>query len=202
MKAQGLRLLGTSVLIVLLSATTITAPITAQARLAPETFDCSVVTEIPSIECQALVALYNSTNGPGWADNIGWLTTNTPCSWYGVGCHAGHVTGLDLWDNGLSGSIPPELSNMASLQYLDLSSDQLSGSIPPELSKLASLAFLCLNDNQLRGPLPQELTNLDVLRSFCFDTDLLCAPANAQALSTATRTPSGAPSRCGACGPG
>jgi len=42
-------------------------------------FDCAGVSEIPTSECQALVALYNNTNGPDWADNTGWLVTNSPC---------------------------------------------------------------------------------------------------------------------------
>ena len=29
-------------------------------------FDCSTVTEIPQQECEALVALYDSTNGDNW----------------------------------------------------------------------------------------------------------------------------------------
>lgn len=37
----------------------------AQAHVTT-TFDCSAVSEIPQTECEALVALYNSTNGPSW----------------------------------------------------------------------------------------------------------------------------------------
>ena len=50
------------------------------------TFDCGTVTEIPQAECQALVALYDSTGGAGWLHRDGWLVSNTPCSWYGVTC--------------------------------------------------------------------------------------------------------------------
>jgi hypothetical protein len=63
------------------------------------------VTEIPQSECEALVALYNSTNGPGWLDNTNWLETTTPCSWYGVLCSGGHVYDVDLSSNQLSGTI-------------------------------------------------------------------------------------------------
>ncbi|MEN8221332.1 MAG: hypothetical protein ABFS56_34295 [Pseudomonadota bacterium] len=47
--------------------------------LAQTATNCGAVTEIPSTECEALVALYNSTNGDGWRNNYGWLKTNTPC---------------------------------------------------------------------------------------------------------------------------
>jgi Leucine-rich repeat (LRR) protein len=128
------------------------------AKLNP--FSCDDVTEIPQAECEALVALYNSTNGANWSNNSGWLDTNTPCNWYGVTCSAGHVTRLWLCENQLSGSIPPQLDNLANLQQLWLIGNQLSGSIPPELGNLASLEDLHLCNNQFSGSIPPELGNL------------------------------------------
>jgi hypothetical protein len=55
-------------------------------------FDCANVTEIPQIECEALVVLYNSTNGPVWKDSTNWLVTNTPSNWHGVTVASGRVT--------------------------------------------------------------------------------------------------------------
>ena len=66
-------------------------------------FDCTTVTEIPVAECEALVALYDSTNGDNWYWKDGWLQTDTPCSWLGITCNAGHVTKLELDTNGLQG---------------------------------------------------------------------------------------------------
>jgi len=37
--------------------------------LAQAVTDCAAVTEIPSTECEALVALYNSTDGANWSYN-------------------------------------------------------------------------------------------------------------------------------------
>lgn len=42
------------------------------------TFDCTAVSEIPQIECEALVTLYKSTNGANWSNNSDWLNTTTP----------------------------------------------------------------------------------------------------------------------------
>ncbi|MCY4579238.1 MAG: leucine-rich repeat domain-containing protein [Chloroflexi bacterium] len=67
---------------------------------------------------------------------------------------------LDLSRNQLTGSIPPELGNLANLDELDLSRNQLTGSIPPELGNLANLRKLYLNENQLTGSIPPELGNL------------------------------------------
>jgi len=130
----------------------------------PQAFDCANQTQIPQSECAALVALYNSTNGSGWTNHDGWLATDTPCSWFGITCTDGHITGLALLDNHLTGSIPPELSKLTNLTGLLLSVNQLTGSIPPELGKLANLTGLFLSDNQLTGSIPRELGNLSNLQ--------------------------------------
>jgi len=123
--------------------------------------ECAGVTEIPTVECNALVALYNSTNGSGWNNKTGWLANNTPCLWHGVTCAGGtNVTGINLSSNGLSGSIPADLGSLVSLTSLNLVGNNLSGSIPFELASLVNLTYLDLNCNQLSGNIPPELGNL------------------------------------------
>ena len=63
--------------------------------------------------------------------------------------------GLD--SNRLTGEIPPELGNIANLQWLHLNSNQLTGEIPPELGNLAYLRSLELRSNQLSGCFPSSL---------------------------------------------
>jgi len=42
---------------------------------------------IPAAERIALMDLYNSTNGPNWANKTNWLgAAGTECAWYGVTC--------------------------------------------------------------------------------------------------------------------
>ena len=134
-----------------------TPPVTPTATPQPL---CDTVTEIPTAECEALVALYNSTDGANWRNSSGWLDTNTPCNWHGVVCNAGRVTELSLYGNQLSGNIPPKLGNLTNLHELILGNNQLSGSIPPELGNLANLQRLYLYSNQLSGDIPPELGNL------------------------------------------
>ena len=122
--------------------------------------DCAVQTEIPQLECEALVALYTSTNGAGWSANTGWNQDNAPCAWYGVTCGGGSVTHLRLDSNQLSGGIPVELGNLTGLTFLDLGFNQLSGGIPVELGNLTNLAHMRLRNNQLSGSIPVELGNL------------------------------------------
>ena len=47
-------------------------------------------------EDAALRALYNSTDGPHWKENAGWLNASLGhCEWWGVNCDAsGTVTAL------------------------------------------------------------------------------------------------------------
>lgn len=123
-------------------------------------------TEIPATEHQALVALYESTNGAGWTNNVGWLETDTPCRWYGVQCAGGAVFGLNFDGNRLAGPIPPELGNLLNLTYLIFQGNALSGPIPAALGDLHGLIVLELNDNFLSGSIPSELgelTNLEIL---------------------------------------
>jgi len=128
-------------------------------------FDCAMVNQIPSAECAALVALYNSTNGPDWVDNSGWLASDTPCTWSGIDCTDDYVSQINLLYNQLTGTLPPELGNLSHLRVLALWVNQLHGPIPPELGDLSELAFLDMSNNQFAGPLPVELGDLTNLQN-------------------------------------
>ena len=111
-----------------------------------------------------LAALYNSTNGPNWNNNNNWLGQSPLNEWHGVITDGdGRVTALELDSNGLTGSVPPELGQLSSLERLELSSNGLSGSIPPELGQLSSLEYLNFGWNDLSGPIPPELGQLSSL---------------------------------------
>jgi len=137
---------------------TATATPTATETPIVTLFSCSNVTEIPQAECNELVTLYNSTNGPGWTNKTSWLMTNTPCSWYGITCGAGHVSEIYLAGNNLIGNIP-NFSNLPNLTFLNLYDNQLSGIIPN--FTLPNLTRLVLSNNQLSGIIPNfTLPNL------------------------------------------
>ena len=113
---------------------------------------------LPSCEREALVALYNATNGDNWTTNTHWLSAQPLGDWHGVTTDAnGRVTGLLLTVNQLRGSIPAELGNLNKLTHLYLGGNRLSGSIPAALGNLNNLTHLYLRDNQLRGCVPDSL---------------------------------------------
>ena len=113
---------------------------------------------------EALVALYNATGGPNWADSTNWLSEGPIGEWYGVTADAtGRVTHLDLNHNNLSGPIPAELGNLSNLRELVLWQNQLSGPIPPALQNLTQLAHLDLDVNRLSGTIPPWLGDLEAL---------------------------------------
>ena len=113
---------------------------------------------------EALVALYNATDGPNWRHNYNWLSDRPIGDWAGVNAfETGRVFSLSLLSFGLSGPIPPELGNLSSLQRLAIKENRLSGEIPPELGRLANLKWLDLSHNQLSGEIPPELGNLSNL---------------------------------------
>ncbi len=127
----------------------------------------------------ALEALYEATDGPNWTNNENWLTDAPLSEWHGVAVSGGsdrRVTGLNLRDNDLTGPIPPELVNLASLQSLHLNSNGLTGPIPPELVNLASLQSLHLGGNGLTGPIPPELGGFARLESLSLGGQDLTGP--------------------------
>ena len=128
---------------------------------------------IPTIEREALIALYQSTGGASWTHRNNWRNADdtdfndvgTECSWRGVLCDSGEntVVCIVLTHNHLVGTIPAELGNLVHLEELWLDDNQLRGPIPPELGTLGGLRVLELGQNQLTGPIPPELGNLSSL---------------------------------------
>lgn len=126
-------------------------------------FNFGDVTQIPRAECEALVALYTATTGENWTDKYNWVQTITPCNWSGVSCSEGRVTRLTLYDNRLTGALPPEIGNLTALAGLSLGNNQII-SVPTQIGNLTGLTFLNLDRNQLTS-LPSEIGNLTSLTS-------------------------------------
>jgi hypothetical protein len=138
---------------------------------------CATQTSIPMVECQALVALYQSAHrGSEWHDDTGWLTDADPCTWFGVACEDGSVVSIGLSANRLAGPIPAAMGNLSNLRVLDLYANDLGGEIPAELGNLTSLEVLDLDGNSLIGRIPAELGNMTNLRLLSLSFNYLSGP--------------------------
>ena len=121
---------------------------------------------IPTSQRNALIAIYNNTDGPLWTDNDGWLgSPGTECWWHGVTCNASStsVIEIDLTYNRLDGALPPEIGDLADLEVLILRSNSLGGELPIELFDLINLRVLSLHGNTLRTTFPAAIGNLTQL---------------------------------------
>ena len=128
---------------------------------------------------EALVALYNATDGENWRNSDNWLSDAPLGEWTFVQTDDdGRVALLGFSDNDLSGEIPPELGSLSNLIALILIGNTLSGEIPPELGSLSNLGTLDLGGNTLSGEIPPELGSLANLRTLELDENALsgCLP--------------------------
>ena len=131
----------------------------------------------PAMDREILVTFYNALDGPNWEDSGNWLTEAPLGEWDGVTTDDnGRVIWLQMGASGsgqeLRGEIPPELGNLANLQYLILIGEGLSGGIPPELGNLKQLYELSINGTQLGGVIPPELGNILLSELHLIDNEL------------------------------
>jgi hypothetical protein len=84
-----------------------------------------------------------------------------------------NTTELVLINDGLTGSIPPEIGNLTNLTLLNLHENQLTGEIPSEIGNLTNLTDLYLYSNQLSGIIPLEIWNLTNLEGLVLDINEL-----------------------------
>ena len=145
-------------------------------------------------QTEVLALLYRETNGKAWTNNQGWLVGDA-CdgTWMTTSkydCYSGEltdqlqpiccelvsltdtkprVTKIDLYNNGLEGTIPAEIVELSTLKMLTLDSNRISGTLPPALGELWNLNVLWLHYNRLSGSLPVELGKLtSIVDRGCF----------------------------------
>ena len=124
----------------------------------------------------ALVAFFEATGGSGWTRRTNWLTEAPVRDWHGVlAPRDGRVSGLKLDDNGLVGSVPPELGDMIALRELDLTDNE-----------------------ELTGELPTSLASIDLMRKLRTGGTGLCAPSDPTFLAWLERIPESRVARCDA----
>lgn len=136
-----------------LDRTPLCAPLDAVFQAWLSGIDDVEVDDCEDMERSALIALYNAADGRYWTGRDNWLTSAPLSAWQGVTTNdLGQVTGLDLEDNNLRGTLPSRLGDLRSLSVLNLSSnDRLSGPLPASLAGLG-LTVLKLGGTGLCAP--------------------------------------------------
>ncbi|KAJ9540013.1 hypothetical protein OSB04_026519 [Centaurea solstitialis] len=104
-----------------------------------------------------------------------WNDSIPLCMWQGVTCSRQHdrVTGLNLRDNGLVGSLSPYIGNLSFLRYMNFSNNQLHGSIPPEIGRLSRLQVLFLRKNSFTGEIPVNISSCSKLSFISLSYNML-----------------------------
>jgi hypothetical protein len=124
------------------------------------------------VDRAALVAIFNATNGPSWRNTANKWNTDRPIdTWFGVTVANGRVTGINLINNGLVGSLPEQTLELSELRSLNLRENNIVGI--PDLSGL-------------------PLTTLDV-RGNRLEFDVLLPNRNVQGFSYANQQRVGQP---------
>lgn len=124
----------------------------------------------------ALVAIYNSTNGPNWTNNTNWLSTAPLSTWNGVVLFNGRVRQLFLNGNNLNGTLPNEIGNMSDLHLFYLIGNQLSGNIPTTIGQMTMLQIFNALGNDLTGQIPTSIGNLTNLTELSLNGNILSGP--------------------------
>jgi hypothetical protein len=140
------------------------APLTRAALHCEENYQFRFMTVS---ECEALMQIYNATDGPNWQKNrFGddpWDADGPICGSTVVCSDDGptrgkHVVQLNLKIVGMDGVLPG--SAFASLPYLhqiDLSNNSLHGLIPVQIAELPAIKTLILSHNEFVGAIPEDL---------------------------------------------
>ena len=96
---------------------------------------------------EALVALYNATEGEDWIFSNNWLSDAPLGEWHGVTTNAdGRVIGLRLINIRLTEEIPAELGSLSKLTELALSYNDLGGCVPSSLPGRLNMEHSDLGD--------------------------------------------------------
>lgn len=138
----------------------------------------------------ALVDLYNSTDGANWTDKTGWVngaagTDCDYCNWFGITCISSEPLFLVLVSNGLNGTLPTSVGDLGITQILITGNANLTGSIPAEFTDIPGLSDLLLSNNSLTGAIPTQFATLLTLKQFDLSNNQLIGsiPAFGSALN-------------------
>ncbi|KAL7519722.1 hypothetical protein ACHAWX_004480 [Stephanocyclus meneghinianus] len=99
-----------------------------------------------------------------------WLSPSDTCEWGGLACWGtqdnrnGCMDQLDFENDGLTGTLIPEMSNLENLRFFILEQGNTTGTIPTEYGLFNRLLIFDMDFNDLSGGIPEEMYNLSLLQ--------------------------------------
>jgi hypothetical protein len=128
---------------------------------------------------------------PDWINQNRWMSSYGICAWHGVECHhrpgtdalentfddEGDIILLNMTDNNVRGTIPPELfvANPY-IRWLSFSDNNIFGELPTEIGILDDLRYLSLSENEIGGSLPSEMAQMTRLNLLFVDGNNFVGP--------------------------
>lgn len=114
----------------------------------------------------ALLAFKSQINDPNKI--LSWSQEISFCSWIGITCGHRHqrVTGINVSNMSLEGTIAKEIGKLTFLKSLDISNNSFHDFIPDEIGNISRLREIKMQYNELNGQIPSSfgfLKNLQKL---------------------------------------
>ncbi|KAH9541704.1 hypothetical protein CY35_14G079300 [Sphagnum magellanicum] len=124
-----------------------------------------LIADATNADGDALKAVQASLTGSGQAFVTWDITLVNPCTWINVECDSqNNIIYLNLGNQGLSGTLAPQIGNLPFLQNLYLQNNSISGEIPATIGQLTNLTTLFLYANNFTGEIPSAIGNLSGLK--------------------------------------
>jgi Leucine-rich repeat (LRR) protein/PKD repeat protein len=121
-----------------------------------------------AVELAVLEDIFTTMGGSSWTNKTNWPTswpaTATSvdyATWFGITVTNNDITAIILPTNGLTGSIPSSVGDLAELTYVNLSVNSITA-IPTSIGDLSKLYYLALPNNQITS-IPAEIGDATAL---------------------------------------
>uniref|UniRef100_UPI00404AACF8 T9SS type A sorting domain-containing protein n=1 Tax=Fulvivirga sp. TaxID=1931237 RepID=UPI00404AACF8 len=117
-----------------------------------------------SADLDALRAIYTALGGPNWTNRTNWTQNDDVTTWFGITTNQElRVTGINLPNNNLTGTLPANILQLTALQTLNISNNSvvnISG-----LGGLAALTSVNISNNLFRF---EQIIPLGTLPGFIY----------------------------------
>jgi len=102
--------------------------------------------QVPQAERDALIDLYNATNGSNWTNNTNWNTEAPVSTWHGITVENNVVTEIALDNKNLEGTIPSSIINLSAVEIIYFYGNKLEGNLI-DFSSMPNLQVLYVSNN-------------------------------------------------------